>query len=148
MSVTPKQAANRVRQLDKVIDGTIARAFTAAINDGLHDARELSSGPFSLAELRKRDYPYATRHGSPLLPPAMINAQSGEFREKWRGQHTAVAAGGVFQLRNDSSVADFLNAGTPAMFRRPIADVLTVKLADHAEKRVNEAGARLNKRYA
>lgn len=146
MSLTPKQAAARVRSLNAVIDRTVVRALNKALEDGKQDALEYSSGYFSSKDLAKRDHPFARRHGSPLLPTEIINEQSGEFKGSWRIERVIMPGEGG-QLINDSKVADFLQYGTKTMFDRPIVVVLVKKIADHAEKRLNEAGRQLGTRY-
>lgn len=141
--MTTKQAIARVRSLSGTIDRAIMRGIKEALADGLEDAREMSAGPFSSRELKRMDHPYATRHGSPMLPPEVVNLQSGEFYHSWWTRQ--FADGG--QLRNDSKVADFLQYGTETMFARPIAEKLGEKLADHAERRLNEEGRKLDERY-
>lgn len=118
----------------------VDRAIDMALDDTVSDARRLSSGTRSSARLRQMDHPYARRHGTPLLPPEIINVQSGEFLSAWHRRRTS--EGG--QVINDSSVADFLKSGTPRMFARPIDIVLTTKLADHAEHRINSILKALN----
>lgn len=125
----------RIDTVDRAIDHAVFQAVEATIEQAVQVARERSSGPFSLSQLAKKDFPYAKRHGSPLLPPDMINAQSGEFRDAWTGRMTGARTG---EIRNDAPHADFLQFGTKHMFRRPIKEaveaeaeqILTTELAE------------------
>lgn len=91
---------------------------------GIQIAREQSSGPYSSAQLAAMDHPYATRHGSPMLDPSMINEQSGAFRAHWQ----AVRYGMGAQIFNDAFYAKWLEEGTPTMFARPAGLVIEGRL--------------------
>lgn len=119
-----------IKQFGNAVD----RAVSVALDDTVQTARHMSSGGRSSRTLARMDHPYATRHGSPLLPPEIINVQSGEFLASWKAERTP--EGG--RVINDSPVADFLQFGTKYMVARPIATVLTEELADNAERRIND----------
>ena len=73
------------------------------------------------------DHPYAVRHGKPLLPPEIINTQSGEFKAAWYMDAPRSTDGGKTisgSVINDSEVADYLEFGTKKMFARPLPTVV------------------------
>lgn len=114
-----------------------AQALTEAMRDTLVEAGRLSSGPYSLEDLARMDHPYAVRHGSPLLPPEIINRQSGEFASEWK--RTPILGSPEeprMQVRNDSRVADFLKYGTRRMFARPIEGELEVYAEEQIARRL------------
>lgn len=102
------------------IEKTAMRGVDAAAKGGVEYARMRSSGTFSLAFLAAMDHPYARRHGRPRLDPAMINEQSGAFKEHWKTERTGEGA----RIKNEDPKAQWLTDGTRFMFERPIdADV-------------------------
>lgn len=80
-----------------------------------------SSGPYSLAELRRKDHPYAKRHGSPLLDPGRVNAQTGKFRASWGSRSLGALHK---QVVNTDPVSEYLvtkdGRGTKYMFHRGV----------------------------
>lgn len=84
-------------------------------------AMQESSGPYSQAELTQMDHPYARRHGSPQLPPEIINVQTGQFRADWKVEPVMLNRNEIVaRTINENHVADFLQFGTKHMFARPI----------------------------
>jgi hypothetical protein len=75
-------------------------------------------------ELRKaaeQISPYARRHGTPKLPPWIINRQTGLFYRAWgRGIEKGANGAWVAQAVNNSQRAPFMRTGTQTMFPRPI----------------------------
>jgi hypothetical protein len=106
-----------VGQIDLALRIEAEIVVAAAASRGFEAALDWSSGPFSQADLDRKDNPYARRHGSPLLDPGRINVQTGQFRSGWEVRGDRLHR----QIVNDSNVADFLK-GTPSMFSRPIWD--------------------------
>jgi hypothetical protein len=128
-TLTPRQAANQLRRSAKAVVNRIEREERQVAQRALQRAIGLSSGPFSLQELAAMDHPYATRHPRAGLPPAIINVQSGIFRDSWqlesfRHGFTPYQPSVVFTIRNDTSYATFLKHGTQHMIRRPLDDAL------------------------
>lgn len=87
----------------------------------LQAARAHSEGPFSSRTLRALGHPYATRHATPPLDPAVINRQSGRFASSWRLEEVSGETTG-FRVVNDAPYAGYLEEGTPRMVRRPIEE--------------------------
>lgn len=96
-----------------------------ALQEVKAEAQEGSSGPYKMAELRRKplDSPYAKRHARPVLDPGVINIQTGLFWRSWKVQRAKQtkdgAAGAVI---NDAPYAQFLEEGTKTMFKRPIVE--------------------------
>jgi len=119
------------------------------------EAKRMSSGPLTLGELRKRDHPYALRHGPlgnvgqmPGKDRSIINEQSGEFKSKWavdKPQSGDREANG--RISNTSGVADFLTEGTNVMTRRPIDDHLKDFIETTGTKEMELAASRLERFY-
>lgn len=79
--------------------------------------RYWSSGGLSYDALRELDYPFAKRHGSPLLDPSIINFHEGEtgVRDGWEVE----IDGNELIVTNESDIYnDFLQPGTSKMFAR------------------------------
>lgn len=80
-----------------------------ACKDGFNKAIELSSGTMSIGQLKDLDHPYARRHGMSLLPPEVINTNSGEFLESWKlGEVETTNKKVTGDITNNSRVADYL----------------------------------------
>lgn len=77
-------SADLAAAIEKELEGHAADALSVATSTLLDAAVRLSSGPFSQSQLDEMDNPYAKRHGSPLLDPGKINAQTGQFRASWQ----------------------------------------------------------------
>ena len=131
--MTPAAA---IRLIRKDIGSAAVRAVNRTLTELKAEAVKMSSGPFKTAQLRKNKWhPYAKRHGTPLLDPALINVQDpvSGFRSNWatsRARLTDPGSSGVLasgRLFNDDEIADILDEGTPTMFRRPIRDHLEVE---------------------
>ena len=52
--------------------------------DGVDIAIQLSSGPNTLAMLRRAGHPYARRAPNPAYDPSQVNDQGGPFARSWR----------------------------------------------------------------
>ena len=116
--------------------GELQDALISVTDDLLDRAVELSSGDKSSRELARLGHPYARRHGSPKLDPAIINDQSGRFRDAWRAMPPSVVGRqAVVTLGNDTPYAPHLFGGTKTMFARPLPD----RAAEGLEERVADA---------
>lgn len=165
--MTIRDAQRLFERMEQQVDDAAERGFQKALDRGLALARRQTSGRRSLSELRRRDYPYATRHGSPLLDPAKVNSQTGGLLSRWFksgqfGGSTQVLGKGdkmpgrvlgqsVRDLRgaivNDDPVTEYLE-GTTIMFPRPVADAVEKKLEAEAESIVAKAVQGVLSRYA
>ena len=108
-----------LRRLQRSARAELDAATMRAARQGMTHAKKLSSGPFGARSLAEIDAPYAVRHGAPKLPPEVINARSGVFREHWTATR-APSADGTVLIKNTDPKAKFLERGTPTMFARPI----------------------------
>lgn len=124
MSHTLAEFIDDLQSLNHALPVIATQLSTSAAELGVRIAREQSSGPYSSAQLAAMDHPYATRHGSPMLAPWIINEQSGAFRSHWQ----YVAKGIGAQIFNDTYYAKWLEEGTPTMFARPAGLVIEGRL--------------------
>jgi|CXWL01.1.fsa_nt_gi hypothetical protein len=146
--MTPKQAVRRIERLRIEVKTEIGRAVKRTTKKGVAEFRRMSSGTETPKSLRQKDYPYARRHGTPILPPEIINKQRGVFFENTRDQPIRFDADGVHgQVINDSDVADFLNEGTDSMFRRPIADFVENYMENQAKIELETSLRKLEAKY-
>lgn len=151
-----KQARTRIQSLKREIVRDTKSAVARAVNAAEREAKRMSSGPLTLADLRKRDHPYAKRHGPLGKPSAMpkgtrsvINVQSGEFRADWMAGVPSVSGSTVkARLQNLNPVADFLQYGTEFMVRRPINVYMTDFLHNAALKELRVSTSRLERYYS
>lgn len=137
--MTPKQAARKLEQAaEKLLNGE-QRLITDTRNDLFKTAYRWSSGPFSLAELAKRDHPYARRHKTPLLSPRRINVQTGVFRSSWVGAEKPSGSGTTVELYNtDPKAAKYLEPGTSRMFARPVDTAIAAEVFQRTDQRVEK----------
>ena len=105
-----------------------ARAFTEA-NKELGDyAKEqliwMSGGVHKAAELRRMDYPFATRHPAPRLDTEILNRQTGNLQRLWKNVRWQKDANGVWMylVFNAAMYASYLQDGTWEMVKRDILD--------------------------
>lgn len=154
--MTVKQARNQIVRLKTDIRRDTRSAVQRALNAGEREAKRMSSGHLTLADLAKRDHPYAKRHG-PLGNPSkmpghtrsVINVQSGEFRADWMAGAAVLQGSSVGgRLQNLNPVADFLQYGTESMVRRPISVYMTEFLHSAAMKELQVSANRLERFYA
>lgn len=167
--MTLRQGIVKVQALRKEIDRGIKNAVDQTMAAGVQEAKRMSSGPLSLAELRRRDHPYAKRHAqfaafvekfypertytSPLgnIPQgaALINDQGGMFKEAWGKSGAKVSPDGTVSgsLKNFTFEADMLMSGRGAMTVRPIEAYMADFIERTAIKKVSTAIKRLERIY-
>lgn len=118
---------------ESILRQEMSKAVASATRTTLEKAKDQSRGPYSSRELARRDHPFATRHPSPLLDPAIINEQSGAFLAAWN----AASSGLKGKVWNDSFVTQFFG-GTIFTRPRPIHDAIAIfarmALDDEIEK--------------
>lgn len=143
--MTLKQFQNR---LLKDVQKEAVRVAGAAIGKGLAQAKLQSSGPLKARDRRQMDYPYATRHGSPLVPLLPINKDKGGFYDDW-GSSTPTRQDdqATARLFNYNHVAKYLRDGTPKMFARPIQDHLREYVQAEAVKEAEFSFRMIARRY-
>lgn len=138
--VRPQQAVALLSQKRAALRQRLRRVVEESIDEALEVALALSSGTRSLKELAKLDHPYALRHGRPLLPPHVINKQSGQFYSAWKVLAVKVTSRGIFgRVLNDDWKAGLLRDGTDKMFPRPIDDAVKAYIRPRFERRVRAA---------
>ena len=117
-------------------------AAHGAVSDAANELRGLavgrSSGPYSSGDLATLGHPYSRRHSSPLLPPEIINVQTGDFRRGWRVAKLGYSAS-VF---NEDPKGTYLELGDEKMIARPIWDGIEETavdlLADAFDRRITQ----------
>jgi hypothetical protein len=124
-----------LRKLESDFDAAIRQVKQArnrAIRETAYEVKRhlqwFSSGPISSAQLAREDHPYATRHMVSRYDPAIINKQTGVFRQSWQIGITNIAGHPIYVVRNTASYAEYLEHGTRKMIARPI-DVEARKFA-------------------
>lgn len=118
---TPAVIARIFRRYANTMERHVREAERESVDEALQVARELSSGPYSLAMLRALGHPYARARPNPPQDAAIINVQTGVFRESWeagvpRRRGTVMRT----RLTNTAPHARFLPRGTTRMIERPI----------------------------
>jgi len=123
----------RARAVTPEVNRAVAEVGTAAMKT----ARELSSGPLSLKELRRMGHPYARRRpfGPGITSPWLINAQSGTFRASWRLVMRTNAKSVSVSVKNvDPKAKKWLTgAGTRKMVGRPILGEIAKRIHPRLE---------------
>jgi hypothetical protein len=140
MARSYRDLAVTFRRTARLIDERVRKAERESAEQALKIARQLSSGKISSAQLRQRGHPYAARNPRPPQDPAIVNVQSGAFRDGWKitGPRTS-SKGLVTRLVNTSKPAKFLGRGTSRMIPRPIADAITQQLRRDRKNRLARA---------
>lgn len=153
--MTIKQAQSRILKLRKEITAEKKLAVKRTLAKAKTEAKRMSSGPLTPKDLRKRDHPYATRHGilgnvakMPGKSRAKINVGTGDFREHW-GTDNPQAGDSIVsgRLYNLSPIADYLIHGTSKMTRRPIDDHMFNFVEVTALEEIGVAQSRLERIY-
>lgn len=98
----------------------VADAEALTLADAKEEAIIASSGPLKTPELRRRDHPYARRHGEATEDPEVINEQTGRFKRSWRSVRPT-RTGNLLRsrLENTDEKAPYMH-GTETMLPRPI----------------------------
>ncbi|WP_394794869.1 hypothetical protein [Armatimonas sp.] len=118
--VSTRRALRVFEGLEKRIREATAKAEAHAQEDAKRELMEASSGGLSTAELRRRDHPYARRHGTAREDPEVINEQTGKFKRSWRATRPTRTGNRLrSRIRNTDPKAKFMH-GTTAMLLRPI----------------------------
>ena len=138
--MSPDEAADRLEKWSADLRTNLGTAARANLADLLETARRHSSGPLSTAELRRRDHPYARRHGAPQEDPAAINRQSGAFLAAWESEGPDEDGDDLtVSVFNTDWKAPLLEAGTRFMFERPLPEAVEAEVEPRAAERVEKA---------
>ena len=111
------------RQIEKQIERAARAAINKTAREGVQVARQLSSGKYSLVQLRRMGHPYSKRNPRPPQDRGIINAQTGQFRAAWEYEKSrSYFAGNVAGfIVNQSDRAQWLTGQpTDTMIGRPI----------------------------
>lgn len=137
-----------IAEVEREILAEANRTVKTSIARGFKEAQKMSDGPLSPADKVRMDYPYAKRHGSPLVSLLPINQVTGEFYQDW-GQSvpTRKADQPTGRLYNFNEKADFLKGGTPTAFARPIEPYLMDFVANVAERELNFGLTKIARRF-
>ncbi len=154
--MTVSQAKAQVARLRADVKAECKGAAKRTLTKGKNEARRMSSGQLSSAELARRDYPYATRHGSSGLwtamsgkTPALVNVQTGAFKADWQTDPPQAGDSIISgRLMNLNPVADYLQYGTRNMVARPIKTWMEVYLEKVLQDEVKETARRLERYYS
>jgi len=139
VKVSAQEAGAILRRRAQALDREVREAEKDALQYAVKTAEKLSSGPLTSATLRTMGHPYRIG-GSPPQNPAVVNAQSGQFRGAWRVNGPHAARGGlVSEITNTVPYARFLFAGTARMIMRPILDLIRKRTADYRYRKMQEA---------
>ena len=111
------------------VEMAIRSAEKDAAREGVEIAQELSSGRYTLGQLRAMGHPYAKRAPNPPQDAAIINEQSGRFKSAWVARRPT-RRGDYLETRivNLAPHARFLHRGTKTMIARPILSRLRERL--------------------
>jgi hypothetical protein len=143
-TVDAVEASRLLRRMGSATEAEVRKALQTTARSTKEKAQRLSSGGFSLAQLRRMGHPYAKRHGRsrrgrfqqhaaslPYGDAAVINEQSGDFKKGWRAARvTRDGERLTARVHNVDPKADLLFEGTRFMIRRPIL----ARLEAHARK--------------
>lgn len=101
--------------------------FDSVASEGLTIARRRSSGPFTAADMRRLNHPFARRHARPGLDPSNINERTGRFRGGWQKR----SSGNSAMIVNETAYADFLERGTRNMHARRVGEAVESELRSY-----------------
>lgn len=135
MKASASQIARVLQQRARSIERAALKAERQALAEANKVAMSLSEGPYSLQVLAKMGHPYAKRAPNPPMHPGIINIQSGKFRDNWTAEGPFSTGNGVrCRLRNATPYAKYLDQGTSKMIRRPIRQLIVMRIrARHRE---------------
>jgi len=137
--VTTAQALRIFSGLERRIVERVSAAEALTLADAKEEALDASSGTISTAELRRRDHPYAVRHGTAKEDPEVINEQEGRFKRRWQTRRpikTGTRLEG--RLRNTDPKAKHMH-GTDVMLPRPIIRRVSRRIKPMRRVRVQRA---------
>lgn len=117
------------KDIQKAVDQEVKAAARKASQAVKKVAREQFSGTDTPADLRRKDHPYAKRHGSPLQDPAKVNKQTGRAYYAWQADPVEQSPGKTTAgaSNDDPVVTKFLEPGTKKMFARTFRDAILAK---------------------
>lgn len=150
------QAAQQLRKAMQDIENAAVAGVRRSITKGVDVARQLSSGPLSVPDKRRRDHPYATRHGElgktsaqPGGTAAIINIVTGRFKQGWQSEAGTPQPGTIASGRivNRDEKADLLTSGTEKMIARPIDFEVEARLRGIAEREIADRVAKAVRKY-
>lgn len=133
MSLTT--AANRLAQLGARLERAGRDWKSGSVRDLVRIARKWSDGRLSLKDLRRMGHPYARRHGTPRLNPAMINRQTGAFYNAWEPDPQADEWTAAIH-NTDPKAELYLQPGTSRMFARPVDAEILAEAAPEIDARL------------
>ena len=136
MANGPRLLATRLRAAGPKISAALLAAEAITVKEAMQAATRLSSGGYSLAQLRAAGHPYARRAPDPSFDAAIINMQSGEFLNAWRSAGP-YRVGGVVKSKivNNSRPAKYMS-GTKTMIARPIDKAILAAVSPDRKKRI------------
>jgi len=115
----PRALARAQRRRFDAVKRSVESAHAQVAESCEHHARFLTSGQITPEERRYLDYPYARRHGQPLLPLLAINLVTGQLQRSLRLFKRITAGRIVWRLQFTSPHAIVLRPqGTRYMFAR------------------------------
>jgi hypothetical protein len=116
--MTPAQAASEIERFNRRLEQELKRAEERSIEDARKIARQLSSGTFSTEKLAEMGHPYAKRDPRPPAHPAVVNRQTGEFKENWHTDKQGWQGDTLKNsLINDDPKADLMETHRWMIFR-------------------------------
>ena len=121
----------------------VQKAEQEALDEAMTTFLRNSSGTFTPRDLRAMDNPFARRHGEALLPPEIINEQSGDFKRNFNMAPVEIHdAGTRGQVTNASESAHWLatgGKGNSKMVERPVVDAVAREIRAARAKRTQSA---------
>lgn len=132
------QASSALKKFARDLDRQLGKAMARTAKVGLKEAKKLSSGRKTAAQMRKADHPYATRHGAPKWDPSTINVGKGNFKRDWHIQGGGNTRNGAAVV-NYNPVAEYLAEGTPKMFRRPLEAKVIIAMSKVGKENLDQA---------
>jgi len=117
----------------------LGKAELRTLQYGQDLAIQLSQGPFKLRQLRKMGHPYSTKDPRPPLPTAIVNEQTGEYKDSWEVEMFYGFGDTFGELRNTSPNAHFLEGGTERMIAHSPFEILEKKMEPVRQRNIQQA---------
>lgn len=137
--MTPAAAAAEFRRMASQLPDVAAEAVTDGLGVLLESAIEQASGTETPADHRRKDHPYARRHGR-VKPPnsdRVINVDGGGFRQDMDTEGPIESADQVAgAVVNFNEKEAWLLEGTETMLPRDLPGAVLERAGDEAERRV------------